>query len=310
MNGLLIALGKFFANTCSALVRDKEKRHRVREALHPLNPERCIRYLGKHYVEPAKSAVVFPENRRDFSEKAAGETEYIWQCWLQGLEQAPPLVRNCLDSVARHRQPGQEIVLITEQNFADYVELPDSILRKRRAGRISNAHFSDVLRVFLLARYGGYWIDATCLLTAPIPEKIAAEPFFMFHSCGEFSYTLIQSCFIRCRKGEYIMERWQQMLTDYWAHENRLMHYFLLHLMFVALVRYDERFRRSYESMPVVPELPTHVLLGYLKQGAKFSESAFEEAAANCFLHKLTYKFPAEYLDDPDTYAARFSRRG
>ena len=55
MNGFAIALGKFFANFCSAFFWNKTARHRVREALHPLNPERCIRYLDKHYIEPGKA---------------------------------------------------------------------------------------------------------------------------------------------------------------------------------------------------------------------------------------------------------------
>lgn len=37
-------------------------------------------------------------------------------------------------------------------------------------GNISNTQFSDILRINLLARYGGYWIDATCLLTQSTPN--------------------------------------------------------------------------------------------------------------------------------------------
>lgn len=317
MNGFAIAIGKFFANFCSAFFWNKTARHRVREALHPLNPERCIRYLAKHYIEPEKAQGETGKSPAASGEKpctgpasAPGEKEYIWQCWLQGREAAPPLVKNCLDSVARHAGAGQEVVLITEQNFGDYVELPDFILRKRQAGIIGNAHFADILRIYLLAKYGGYWIDATCLLTEPIPEEIRRTPFFMFHSGGEFSYTLIQNCFIHSRRGDYMIERWRQLLTDYLAQEKRWMHYFMVHLMFVALVRYEPEFRRCYGQMPVVPEGPTHVLQEYMKSGAKFSESAYEEAVRNCFLHKLTYKFPEEYLKDGDSWAARLSRRG
>ena len=101
-----------------------------------------------------------------------------------------------------------------------------------------------------------------------------------------------------------------QTEQTYLAQEKRWMHYFMVHLMFVALVRYEPEFRRCYGQMPVVPEGPTHVLQEYMKSGAKFSESAYEEAVRNCFLHKLTYKFPEEYLKDGDSWAARLSRRG
>ena len=52
-----VKVGKFFANVCSMFVRNREKRHRLRNRLDPLNPERCIRYLkdriqGRHAAEP------------------------------------------------------------------------------------------------------------------------------------------------------------------------------------------------------------------------------------------------------------------
>lgn len=238
------------------------------------------------------------------------EKEYIWQCWLQGVEQAPPLVRNCLDSVQRYKLPHQEVVVVTERNFSDYVQLPPAILAKRAAGKIGAAHFSDILRVFLLEQYGGYWIDATCLLTDTFPERIRQESFFMYHSHGEFAYTQIQSCFIRSEAGHYLIRAWRQVLEAYWASEPRLIHYFLLHLMFVALSRHDARFARLYGAMPYVPENPTHVLHGYLMEGRAWDKKLYETAVSQSFLHKLSYKFPEEYLHAAvPTFASVLSQR-
>ena len=55
----------------------------------------------------------------------------------------------------------REIVLITQDNLFNYVQFPDYILKKWEAGVITNTHFSDLLRLELLIKYGGTWSDET-----------------------------------------------------------------------------------------------------------------------------------------------------
>ena len=44
----------------------------------------------------------------------------IWFCWLQGLEQAPPLVKLCYEAL-RQKLPDREIVVIDAKNVFDYI---------------------------------------------------------------------------------------------------------------------------------------------------------------------------------------------
>lgn len=136
--------------------------------------------------------------------------------------------------------------VIDEENYHQYISLPYFIIKKRNSGAIGNAQFSDILRVYLLAAYGGYWIDATCLMTDTFPDGMSGLPFFVFHSQGEFAYTLIQSCFIHAGKGNYLMSRWAQLMTELWRKESKLLHYFQLHLMFKAMITVDDRARKEY----------------------------------------------------------------
>ena len=62
----------------------------------------------------------------------------IWTCWLQGEEQAPPIVKKCLASIRRH-SGGREVIVITEKNMWQYVSFPDFILRKKK-GRHHQQH--------------------------------------------------------------------------------------------------------------------------------------------------------------------------
>ena len=86
--------------------------------------------------------------------------DYVWFCWLQGIDSAPKLVQDCYNSI-RYWLKDKEIIVITKENYKQYVEFPDYIIEKWEKGIISNTHFSDLLRLELLIRHGGLWLDAT-----------------------------------------------------------------------------------------------------------------------------------------------------
>ena len=142
-------------------------------------------------------------------------------------------------------------------------------------------------------------------MTAPIPESISRAGFFVFHSEGEFGYTLIQSCFIRAAAGNYLICRWRQLMEELWASDARLLHYFQLHLMFKAMVEADPVAREEYGRMARVGEAPTHVLLGYMKEGRTYDGKLMAEAASGSFIHKLTYKIKPDGGAHPPTFTDR-----
>jgi len=77
----------------------------------------------------------------------------IWFCWLQGMEKAPEVVKACYRSLTR--LIGYSLTVIDENNWWEYITLPDYILRRREKKQIPSAHFSDLLRLELLIKYGG-----------------------------------------------------------------------------------------------------------------------------------------------------------
>ena len=64
----------------------------------------------------------------------------------------------------------------------EYVQFPDYIVRKWKEGVISNTHLSDLLRLELLIRYGGLWIDSTTYMTGTIPAYIDDSNFFVYRN--------------------------------------------------------------------------------------------------------------------------------
>ena len=82
-------------------------------------------------------------------EKRETGRKIAWICWFQGLDNAPQLVKKCYESIC-YWLKEYEIVVITKENYGDYVSFPDYIVKKWEEGIISDAQFSDILRLELL----------------------------------------------------------------------------------------------------------------------------------------------------------------
>ena len=90
------------------------------------------------------------------------ENAPIWVCWWTGEDTAPELVKQCIRSI-RANAGAHPVHLIDRDNYSEYLEIPDVILEKVNSGQMCVANFSDYLRFSLLAKYGGFWMDATIL---------------------------------------------------------------------------------------------------------------------------------------------------
>ena len=122
-----------------------------------------------------KANTNLPNDTNDASTSSTGsgpesgtEKKTIWWCWLQGIENAPSIVRACYNSLVQgewFKDHGYTVSVIDAQNWKKYIELPGYIVEKWEKGRIPAAMFSDLLRVELLIKYGGTWIDSTVLCT-------------------------------------------------------------------------------------------------------------------------------------------------
>ena len=222
----------------------------------------------------------------------------VWFCWLQGLENAPELVKSCYDYLIKNLK-DKEIIVVTEDNFRNYTNIPEFIIEKWKKGIISNTHFSDILRLELLAKNGGAWVDSTVLFTADIPNYINKSDFFVF-SCEYRNDEAISlsSWFIYSSKNHPVTLATRDMIYEYWKNNNKLIHYFLLH-MFMTMAM--EKFSNLIENMPFVSNINPHVMQ------FKYLFKPYDEETANfikstCFAHKLSYKFDKELINLSETH--------
>ena len=259
-------------------VWDGEERHRAR---------RCkafgrilMDFMRKNWLQAAADVPVTSVIRNDGEER-------IFTLWLQGEEQAPDIVKSCFASIRKHCT--QPLVILDGKSIFDWITLPETIVEKYRAGKIKPAHFADICRVELLHTYGGYWLDSTCYVSGPIPAWITEHDFFVFMAGEKVhgNYSYIQNCFIRARKGSYLLEAWRAMILDYWLHEDRRVDYFQHQVMFRTLVTYNATAAELFGEMTQLDQYPTHLYL-YEYKDLPYDEKVLLKAAEEGFFYQKT----------------------
>lgn len=221
----------------------------------------------------------------------------VWWCWFQGENSAPELAQICLASVKKIFA-DYRVIVVTENNLDQYVEIPKYIKNKYAAGIIRPATYSDIIRFLLLAKYGGVWIDASVLCTNDrIKEIIENEPFFVFRNdvlTGNKSIR-ISSWFISSAPQHPLVTDTAAMMIDYWRTNNFTINYFLIHLLFSIAV---DRNPGIWEKMPVFNNVTPHTLARELND--QYSQQRFEELDASWGIHKLNNH--QKYSEDGTLY--------
>lgn len=261
-------------------VRDVELREQVLE-------NRAYQYLRRRYLPKLDNFTLQPV-------EAQQPSKIIWVCWLQGEEHAPTLVKRCIASMRKYAS-DYKVIVLSNDNIADYVKIPDFINEHLKKKHMQMATFSDYLRAKLLVEHGGIWIDSTVLLTGKLPDYITDLPLFCFQSSPmSLSHIVSSSWFIASEPHNPIMQQVLYLFECYWKHENRLRNYYLFHLLLAVVVNGKEENRKLWDEMPYVNNIDVHVMLYSLFQ--PYNEKKWEHMCSRSSVHKLTYKFHDPHL--------------
>ena len=226
----------------------------------------------------------------------------VWICWFQGIENAPELVKCCVESI-RKNLISKEIIVITAENMLNYVQFPSFIMEKWENGQITYTHMTDLLRLELLIKYGGTWIDATVFCSAKednISPYFLNSDLFFFQSLkpGRDGHSHINSSwYITAKSNSKYLMACRHLCYEYWKEHNSMVDYFLLHdFMSICLEFYPEIAKAIVPRDNATP----HILL--LRLFDEYNEEMWEAINQQTPFHKLSYKFDASKKELKGTY--------
>lgn len=219
----------------------------------------------------------------------------VWFMWLQGLDNAPEIVKRCYES-QRRLLPDKKFILLDENNIFSYIDLPEHIMRKRQEGKIGNAHFSDLVRNALLIKYGGYWIDSTVYMTdaniIPIVDKTRLFMYSYYYFGFNPEVMELNNWFIHSTTNNNMLCLLQEMLYAYWEEYDYAQNYFIYQIL-ESIV--NDYYKDEYNEMPIVSHAQAHLLASYIYD--EFDEKKWEMVKLGSGLHKLSTRFDEELLD-------------
>lgn len=265
--------------------------------------ELILEYLSTKY------SYIIDKYKNEEETAEASEKQNIWICWLQGEENAPQLVKNCIDSVRRHAN-GHEVVIITRDNYDKYVNIPSYILDKYDKGIISHAHFSDIMRMSLICEHGGIWIDATVFCSKDLPNEIFEKTFFSCKSplmeTDYISKMQWTSFIIGGQKNSLFFRFNLEYYLEYWKNEEQLIDY-----LFVDYIIY-----LGYQNVRNIKKTMDNNKINNVKRDELYNMFNEEFNIDKCkqllnsdtYLYKLSWREPFnnKTIDGKDTFYSMF----
>lgn len=228
----------------------------------------------------------------------------IWICWWQGIDKAPDIVKECVRTICMNSAP-YEVVILDDTNYRQYVSIPDWMEEKRKLGIITRTHFSDFLRLELLAEHGGIWLDSTFFAKNFDATQIINLPVWSIKrpgyghlsvACGNFAnYSF--GCNFENRKAFAII---RDYLLEYWRTNDNMIDYLFLDYMIELALRHNSYLKKAFEQIPnnnpKCDELQKVL-------GKVYSKQMWNELVENTSLFKLSWK--QEYpltINSQDTF--------
>ena len=179
----------------------------------------------------------------------------IWMMWYQGIETAPPIVLSCFESIIKNRG-NHPVIIISKYNIDKYIKLPPHIMKKLKNKTFSITHFSDIVRMTLLFKYGGYWIDATYLVTTPLSHVNTSFYTLQLDECFTNSHPFVKCIwsvnFLAVSKNSFLATYCYHAFMQYWKKYNSLVDYFLIDYMIHAAYYAFPEFKDIFKRIPFV----------------------------------------------------------
>ncbi len=257
---------------------------RLRVKSFAMRDRAIFKYLDKY------TSFAFEKNKDlAYDSNVDSSKEPIFVCWLQGEDNAPKLVKRCLESI-RQNAGSHPVNFVSLQNIDEFIEIPAYIMEKFKSGNLCAANFSDYIRNSLLFKYGGLWLDATVFSYGAIPEWIFERDFYTVRfgfapdseniSKGRWTGFIIGG-----RKNYPFFGFFKNCFEAYWETENEAIDYFAFDYYMSFFYDKADFFKQDVDTIPIHNQNIFSMQFA-INRSVSFSDWKFEKGT---FFYKLSW---------------------
>lgn len=170
----------------------------------------------------------------------------IWIYWEQGIDNAPPFAKFCLQSWIS-KNNNWNIKTIDKNNLSEFFNVLDIIPHFFSIEPIQ--HRSDIVRTILLQKYGGIWVDMTVYCKLPL------DKWFFQHLNNQqiFFFTTpklnIANWFIATYPDSYCINKIFEKFIGYFKKNKKSNEYLLFHSYVNNFIKNDKIFLNNFKKL-------------------------------------------------------------
>jgi hypothetical protein len=142
------------------------------------------------------------------------DSRIIWHFWDSGIESAPEAVRTCLKSWSR-LNPSWDQRILDDRSLYRWLD-PSELLPVSRYPSVQKR--SNHIRLMLLIKYGGIWVDADVYCHEPLDNWLPGKSFnglFFFKKADHVPIASWLISNIRPHESLGFLEKWEEKYRDY-----------------------------------------------------------------------------------------------
>jgi len=174
----------------------------------------------------------------------------IWSYWNSPT--LPLFVQRCMATWTRHC-PDFSIRILNDENLPEY--LPGF---PPKTPHLAPAKRADWIRLELMARYGGIWLDATTVLTRPLDWAVQEQRqsgadfvgYWIDGMTSDHSCPVVENWFLAAPPGSPFIADWRREFVDHALHNAR---------GYIAHLRSRDDFKTIVQNIAALEYLSCHV---------------------------------------------------
>ena len=228
----------------------------------------------------------------------------VWTMWQQGEAQMPETVKASIKTIKAFAERNEcEFYLLTDETLAEFINIPIDITEKYKKKELSAAHYSDIVRFYLLCRYGGIWMDATLFVSPYTTIDMFEGDFFslnhppvqtekMKSAVGNFKWS---GFFLAGKKGKSYFKNIRDLYVYYVRKYPIFIDYLIMDYFIISEYETNHEFRKLVNDLPVLSPAER---VWFLREHANdsFDEQEWEKLLKTTPIMKTTYKINKDTL--------------
>lgn len=203
----------------------------------------------------------------------------------------------CIDSVKR-KFTNRTVILIDKNNYSEYIDIPQYMLNKVESGAMLLAHLADYIRIALLQKYGGVWLDSTFYVCGDLDNELSNYSFYSINHGGKRDWVASKDLwsigFLACLRNYILMRFCKEIMEEYWRNEPVEIAY--LFSDYIIAIGYEiiKEFHRDVDQLPI--NNPNCFIFEQIGN-EKTDNETYERIRSNTNLFQLSYKMKWEKGD-------------